>query len=82
VRSLVNFRPLNLLESFAHLGQFDVIFCRNVMIYFEQDTRDQLVERLSEQLVEGGYLFTGHSETLLRLPRALDYVQSATYRKR
>ncbi|HWD99232.1 MAG TPA: protein-glutamate O-methyltransferase CheR [Bryobacteraceae bacterium] len=82
VRSLVDFRPLNLLESFAHLGQFDVIFCRNVMIYFQQETRDQLVERLSEQLVEGGYLFTGHSETLLRLPRGLDYVQSATYRKR
>ena len=82
VRALVSFRPLNLLESFAHLGQFDVIFCRNVMIYFNQETRDQLVERLAERLVPGGYLFTGHSETLLRLPPSLDYVQSATYRKR
>ena len=82
IRALVNFRPLNLLESFAHLGEFDVIFCRNVMIYFSQDTRDQLVEKLAERLVPGGYLFTGHSETLLRLPRALDYVQSATYKKR
>jgi chemotaxis protein methyltransferase CheR len=82
VRALVSFRPLNLLESFTHLGEFDVIFCRNVMIYFNQETRDQLVEKLAERLVPGGYLFTGHSETLLRLPQALDYVQSATYRKR
>lgn len=82
VRSLVSFRALNLLESFLHLGQFDVIFCRNVMIYFEQETRDRLVEKLADRLVDGGYLFTGHSETLLRLPRALEYVQSATYRKR
>ncbi len=82
VRALISFQPINLLESFLHLGQFDVIFCRNVMIYFEQETRDQLVERLADRLVEGGYLFTGHSETLLRLPRTLDYVQSATYRKR
>src|SRR6185437_1162354 len=52
IRALVNFRPLNLLESFAHLGEFDVIFCRNVMIYFNQDTRDQLVEKLAERLVQ------------------------------
>lgn len=81
VRSMVAFAPLNLLEPFAHVGQFDVIFCRNVMIYFEQSTRDQLVERLVNQLPSGGYLFTGHSETLLRLPANLRYVQPATYRK-
>jgi chemotaxis protein methyltransferase CheR len=82
VRAPVSFRALNLLESFAHLGEFDVIFCRNVMIYFNQDTRDQLVEKLADRLIPGGHLFTGHSETLLRIPQALEYVQSATYRKR
>jgi chemotaxis protein methyltransferase CheR len=81
VKSLVSFVPLNLLNPFGHMGQFDVIFCRNVMIYFEQPTRDRLVERLVGQLPSGGYLFTGHSETLLRLPPGLKYVQPATYRK-
>jgi chemotaxis protein methyltransferase CheR len=81
VRSMVSFASLNLLRPFAHVGQFDVIFCRNVMIYFEQATRDQLVENLVMQLPSGGYLFTGHSETLLRLPPVLQYMRPATYRK-
>jgi chemotaxis protein methyltransferase CheR len=81
VRSLVGFSPLNLLEPFGHLGLFDVIFCRNVMIYFEQSTRDRLVERLICQLAPGGLMFTGHSETLLRVPAGLKYVEPAVYRK-
>ncbi len=81
VRALVAFAPLNLLRPFAHVGQFDLIFCRNVMIYFEQATRDQLIEKLLAQLRPGGFLFTGHSETLLHLPATLRYVQPATYRK-
>ncbi len=81
VRSFVAFAPLNLLQPFGHVGMFDVILCRNVMIYFEQSTRDQLVARLVDQLNVGGLLFTGHSETLLRLPPRLQYVQPATYRK-
>lgn len=81
VRSMVKFASLNLLQPFHHVGQFDVIFCRNVMIYFEQSTRDQLVDNLAMQLPRGGYLFTGHSETLLRLPPGLEYVKAATYRK-
>ena len=81
VRGLINFAPLNLLQPFSHLGIFDVIFCRNVMIYFDQETRDHLVSRLARQLAPGGYLFTGHSETLLRLPPGLQYVQPAAYRR-
>ncbi len=81
VRALVNFAPLNLLQPFSHMGIFDVIFCRNVMIYFDQPTRDSLVEHLAAQLAPGGHLFTGHSETLLRLPASLQYVQPATYRR-
>jgi len=81
VRALVRFAPQNLLHPLAHVGQFDVIFCRNVMIYFEQQTRDAVVESLTHQLKQGGYLFTGHSESLLRLPAGLEYVQPATYRK-
>ncbi|HWE49120.1 MAG TPA: protein-glutamate O-methyltransferase CheR [Bryobacteraceae bacterium] len=81
VRSLVDMGPLNLLQPFGHMGQFDVIFCRNVMIYFEQQTREELVARLAAQLTPGGYLFIGHSETLLKLPARMAYVQPATYRK-
>ncbi|HWF09025.1 MAG TPA: protein-glutamate O-methyltransferase CheR [Bryobacteraceae bacterium] len=80
-RRLVNFSALNLLRPFTHMGIFDVIFCRNVMIYFDRETRDKLVEDLAAQLAPGGYLFTGHSETLLRLPPALKYVRPATYRR-
>jgi len=81
VRGIVSFGPLNLMQPFGHIGNFDVIFCRNVMIYFEQQTRDELAARLAAQLAPGGHLFTGHSETLLRLPAGLQYVQPATYRK-
>ena len=81
VRSSVRFAIVNLLHPLVDAGTFDIIFCRNVMIYFEQPTRDLLVGRLVQQLVPGGYLFTGHSETLLKLPPALSYVQPATYRK-
>ncbi|MDE3197752.1 MAG: protein-glutamate O-methyltransferase CheR, partial [Acidobacteriota bacterium] len=81
VKSMVTFNSLNLLQPFHHLGQFDVIFCRNVMIYFEQTTRDELVSRLAAQLAPNGLLFTGHSETLLLIPPGLTYVQAATYRK-
>lgn len=81
LRASVRFAIVNLLHPVVEAGTFDIIFCRNVMIYFEQLTRDVLVDRLVQQLVPGGYLFTGHSETLLRLPPALHYVQPATYRK-
>jgi len=81
VRSIVSFIPLNLLQPFGHVGYFDVIFCRNVMIYFEQATRDRLVDRLLDQLTPGGLFFTGHSESLLRIPPGLEYIQPATYRK-
>jgi chemotaxis protein methyltransferase CheR len=78
---MVSFMALNLLQPFGQVGLFDVIFCRNVMIYFEQSTRDCLVERLLTQLAPGGFLFTGHSESLLRIPAGLEYVQPAAYRK-
>jgi chemotaxis protein methyltransferase CheR len=81
VRAMVKFGVFNLLQPLTTAGQFDVIFCRNVMIYFEQSTRDDLVSRLVGQLVPGGFLFTGHSETLLRLPQGLSYVQPAIYKK-
>jgi chemotaxis protein methyltransferase CheR len=65
VRDLVRFRKLNLLNAWPIKGQFDVIFCRNVMIYFDEPTKELLLKRLCDQLAVGGYLYIGHSERLV-----------------
>jgi len=59
----------------------DVIFCRNVIIYFDRDTQKKLFEKFYEQLVPGGYLFIGHSETLHGINDRFNAVAVATYRK-
>ncbi|CAH0497700.1 protein-glutamate O-methyltransferase CheR [Novosphingobium sp. CECT 9465] len=62
VQQLARFRTLNLLGDWPMKGQFDVIFCRNVMIYFDNPTKERLVARFAEKLVPGGWLYIGHSE--------------------
>lgn len=69
VRSLVTFQRLNLLLPFPRLGPFDIVLCRNVAIYFESDVQKDLFHRLSQTLVEDGYLFVGASESLTRFGR-------------
>ena len=81
LRSLITFGRLNLMEAWPMSGPFDFIFCRNVMIYFDQDTRVRLTERFAEILRPGGVLFIGHSETFPAKPRGLKYVQPSTYRR-
>jgi len=68
LQSLLTFRPLNLLHDWPLQGPFDVIFCRNVMIYFDQPTRDRLLARFSRLLADGGYLCIGHSESIHSAP--------------
>lgn len=67
VRRPIRFRQLNLLNEWPMRGQFDVIFCRNTMIYFDEPTKARLVSRFAAQLAPGGHLYIGHSE---RLPEA------------
>jgi chemotaxis protein methyltransferase CheR len=62
VQAMVRFRELNLMGDWPMQRPFDVIFCRNVMIYFDMPTKERLVERFARQLVPGGYLYIGHSE--------------------
>ncbi len=60
----VTFKPLNLMESFNSLGKFDIIFCRNVLIYFNPELKSDILKRLHQQLLPGGILFLGASEGL------------------
>ncbi|MBF0531126.1 MAG: protein-glutamate O-methyltransferase CheR [Deltaproteobacteria bacterium] len=83
VKKEVTFRRLNLMtKPFPFKRAFHVIFCRNVMIYFDQQTREDLVRRFFENTEPGGYLFIGHSESLRRESCPYDYVLPAVYRKR
>jgi chemotaxis protein methyltransferase CheR len=77
----VAFERLNLIEPFSHRRLFHVIFCRNVMMYFDKGTQQDIVKRLSACLEPGGYLFVGHSESLTGVEHELKYVRPATYRK-
>ncbi|MBI1339044.1 chemotaxis protein CheR [bacterium] len=65
LRSRVSFRKLNLLESFAALGKFDVVLCRNVLIYFDQPTKTDILNRVAAQLAPDGYLMLGAAETVI-----------------
>ncbi|HYD52302.1 MAG TPA: protein-glutamate O-methyltransferase CheR [Gemmatimonadaceae bacterium] len=80
-RACVRFARLNLMGRWPMQGPFDVIFCRNVMIYFDKATQQRLVQRFTELLASGGYLFVGHSESLTGIDHGLRYVQPAVYRR-
>ena len=79
-RQMVEFEILNLLESWP-ARKFDVIFCRNVMIYFDQPTQEGLVNRYARSLVPGGHLMIGHSESLNGIDQPLTYVEPTIYRR-
>jgi len=65
LRGAVKFRTLNLLDDFTTLGQFDVVFCRNVLIYFDQPTKTLVLERMARLLPHDGYLYLGGAETVI-----------------
>jgi chemotaxis protein methyltransferase CheR len=67
IRAMVQFKQLNLLHDFSHLGAFDVIFCRNVLIYFDQDTKVNVFNRLAKLIEPDGFLVLGAAETVVGL---------------
>ena len=67
LRGMVQFRPLNLLKDFSPLGMFDVVFCRNVLIYFDQDSKIGVFNRVAKQMSDDGYLVLGAAETVVGL---------------
>lgn len=81
VKKEVVIRRFNLMNPFPFKKTFQVIFCRNVMIYFDQKTRDNLIRKYHDFLEPGGYLFIGHSETIPREQGLFEYVQPALYRR-
>ncbi len=77
----IRFRYLNLMEPWPFSGPFDVIFCRNVMIYFDKPTQEKLVNRYWQCLGKGGLFCIGHSESLSSINHKYQYIQPATYMK-
>ena len=75
IRSMVRYRRWNLLDTPAPLGRFDVVFCRNVLIYFSPELRRRVLERIAAQLAPDGYLYLGATETLLGVTDLFDEVK-------
>lgn len=82
IRREVIFRPFNLMDPFQYKKPFDIVFCRNVMIYFDKETTNRLVQKFYNATAEGGYFFIGHSESLNKSTTQYTYLQPATYQKR
>jgi len=81
LRNRVHFIQVNLNDTLPDLGEFDVIFLRNVMIYFDQPTKSKVVARLIPRLKPGGYFIVSHSESLNGVSDALKLVSPSIYRK-
>ena len=82
IKSMVVFRKLNLMNPvFPMKMPFDIIFCRNVMIYFDENTKRSLVEKLYSHLKDGGYIFIGHSESLMWQKNLFKFLKHTVYQK-
>jgi chemotaxis protein methyltransferase CheR len=82
IKRQITFRSLNLNEDFFFPQRFDIIFCRNVMIYFDEVTRERLIDRFYKVTADDGFLFVGHSEVINRRATKYQYVMPAIYRKK
>ena len=81
LQSVITFKQLNLMHEWPMSGPFDMIFCRNVVIYFDKPTQKRLFDRYADILVDGGYLFLGHSETMHNLSDRFELIGKTVYRK-
>ena len=81
ITNMVTYRKLNLTEKWPMKGPFDIIFCRNVTIYFDRDTRIKLLDKFAEYLDDEGSLFVGHSESLFGLTERFNTVGRTIHRK-
>lgn len=81
IRSCVTFRLFNLMDSFPFKNPFDIIFCRNVMIYFDRDVQERLIGNFYNALSQNGLLFIGHSESLIQIKHDFAYYEPTIYKK-
>jgi chemotaxis protein methyltransferase CheR len=81
LKTLVSFKQLNLMEDWPMSGPFDIVFCRNVVIYFDKPTQQRLFMRYADIIAKGGYLYIGHSETLRGVSDRFQYAEKTIYRK-
>lgn len=81
IKNNVTFRLFNLMETFPFRNPFDVIFCRNVMIYFDKEVQEKLVNNFYNVLSNKGLLFIGHSESLIQLKHPFTYNEPTIYKK-
>ncbi|MCP4407164.1 MAG: protein-glutamate O-methyltransferase [Gammaproteobacteria bacterium] len=81
LREIVSFRQLNLMHPWPMNGPFDIIFCRNVVIYFDKDTQRVLFDRFAELVDEQGHLFVGHSESLFNVTDRFRLIGKTIYRR-
>lgn len=75
IKALTKFKPINLLDSYSSLGKFDIIFCRNVLIYFSTDVKKQILQKIAASLQDDGILFLGASESLSGLTEKFTMVR-------
>lgn len=82
LRTKIVFKRVNLMDSLQEVpNDFDIIFCRNVLIYFDRTTQEWVINKLSDKLVKGGYFFLGHSETIAHKNVPLEQIKPTIYRK-
>ena len=81
LKELITFRAFNLMDHFPFQNTFDIIFCRNVMIYFNNETQEKLIKKFYNVLEIGGLLFIGHSESLNQKQYKFKYIQPTIYIK-
>lgn len=81
IRNMVSFKRFNLMDPFPYNQYFDIIFCRNVMIYFKPQTTQQIVQKFYQANTEGGYFFISHSETINRFNTDYTYLYPSIYRR-
>ena len=81
IKSMIDFQRFNLMHNFTAQAHFDIIFCRNVMIYFDKQTQGVLVNKFYDSLRNGGYFFVGHSESLTGLKHQFNYIEPSVYQK-
>ncbi|MEQ1527924.1 MAG: protein-glutamate O-methyltransferase [Methylococcales bacterium] len=81
LQQIIQFKQLNLMKDWPMKGPFDFIFCRNVLIYFDRDTKAGLAKRYAQMLADKSWLFIGHSESLNQLSNEFQLVACTTYRK-